>query len=141
MFLKNEKSQYRRHSDQENADEIFRYFNRWNFSNKLYLFLLLSILVTESSYSQVPVFEKGIKLEAGGYSLNPGFLLSGELNRHSVPCEVDWNEDGKKDLLVGAYNTGSIYLYLNTGDDNDAVFDSEIILKDSKGSDIIVDYG
>ena len=40
-----------------------------------------------------------------------------------VPCVVDWNGDGKKDLLVGQ-SFGKIRLYLNQGTDNAPVFKS-----------------
>ena len=30
---------------------------------------------------------------------------------------VDWNEDGKKDLLIGQFKDGKIGLYLNEGTD------------------------
>jgi len=38
---------------------------------------------------------------------------------HLVPAAVDWNGDGKKDLLVGQFLGGKIHLYLNTGTDAD----------------------
>ena len=41
---------------------------------------------------------------------------------HLVPCAVDWNNDGKKDLVVGQFASGSIRLYLNDGTDTDTVF-------------------
>ena len=34
---------------------------------------------------------------------------------------MDWNDDGKKDLLTGE-NPGAIRIYLNTGTDADPVF-------------------
>ena len=38
---------------------------------------------------------------------------------HLVPVAVDWNGDGKKDLLVGQFLGGKIHLYLNKGTDAD----------------------
>ncbi|MFH1999923.1 MAG: hypothetical protein ABIK28_09590 [Planctomycetota bacterium] len=42
---------------------------------------------------------------------------------HLVPCVVDWNEDGRKDLVVGQYQDAKIRLYLNKGSDAEPRFD------------------
>ena len=34
-----------------------------------------------------------------------------------MPCALDWNDDGKKDLVVGQFSGGKIGLYLNEGTD------------------------
>jgi len=36
---------------------------------------------------------------------------------HAVPWVVDWNHDGKKDLVVGQFQKGRIRLYVNHGTD------------------------
>jgi hypothetical protein len=41
---------------------------------------------------------------------------------HLVPCAMDWNADGKKDLVVGQFSGGKIRLYLNHGTDASPVF-------------------
>jgi len=48
------------------------------------------------------------------------------------PFVVDWDEDGRKDLLVGVAN-GSIYLFLNTGTDAAPVFASGVALTGEGG--------
>ena len=53
---------------------------------------------------------EGVKLEAGGEVID---VTVG----HLVPCTLDWNNDGKKDLLVGQFKGGKIRLYLNRGTD------------------------
>lgn len=58
----------------------------------------------------------------------------------SVPCVVDWNADGKKDLLVGCFYYGNVYLYLNSGTNEAPVFTTGSKLMVS-GSDISVAYG
>lgn len=42
---------------------------------------------------------------------------------------MDWNNDGKKDLLTGQYTPGNIRIYLNTNTDADPVFDGYSYVK------------
>ena len=65
--------------------------------------------------AQAAEFQPGVKIEADGKAIDVG---RGRL----VPPAVDWNGDGKKDLLVGQYKDGKIRLYLNQGTDNAPVF-------------------
>jgi hypothetical protein len=60
-------------------------------------------------------FQPGVKIEADGKPID---VEGGGV----VPLAVDWNGDGKKDLLVGQYMDGKIRLYLNQGTDNAPVF-------------------
>jgi len=41
---------------------------------------------------------------------------------------VDWNEDGKKDLITGGYD-GRVRIFLNTGADSAPVFDGYTLLQ------------
>jgi hypothetical protein len=41
---------------------------------------------------------------------------------HLVPCLVDWNNDGLKDLVVGQFKGGKIRLYLNRGTAGNPLF-------------------
>ena len=54
-----------------------------------------------------------------------GFIQSGSTNldvgARAAPVVVDWNNDGKKDLLIGN-DLGFIRLYLNSGTDSSPVF-------------------
>ncbi len=104
------------------------------------LILLTPIFLFKSSNAQIPEFESKFYLYAGGQYIDPG-ALSGNNNYVSVPCIVDWNEDGKKDMLVGSFYNGNVYLYVNTGDDGSPVFETETKLQDSFGNDIAVAYG
>ncbi len=60
-------------------------------------------------------FEAGFKIAAGGKPIDVAI-------GHLVPDVVDWNNDGKKDLVVGQFKEGSIRLYLNKGTDAKPVF-------------------
>ncbi|MFQ5657939.1 MAG: CFI-box-CTERM domain-containing protein, partial [Candidatus Methylomirabilales bacterium] len=55
---------------------------------------------------------------------NQGFIQAGgvqiQVNRSAAPIVVDWNNDGKKDLLVGD-GGGIVRVFLNQGTDNNAV--------------------
>ena len=57
-------------------------------------------------------FADGVKIEADGKAIDARI-------GHLVPVVIDWNSDGKKDLLVGQFIGGKIHLYLNEGTDAD----------------------
>jgi len=42
----------------------------------------------------------------------------------AAPEVVDWNNDGKKDLLVGQFNDGKVLLFINKGTDESPSFSS-----------------
>lgn len=86
-----------------------------------------------------PAFSIGERIKADGGDLKVPGVGSGT-NIYTVPCVVDWNEDGKKDLLVGCFYYGNIYLYLNSGTNNAPVFTTGSKLK-ADGTDISVNYG
>jgi hypothetical protein len=75
----------------------------------------LAVLLFLLCSAQAAEFQQGVKLEADGKPIDV------EVG-HLVPCVVDWNGDGKKDLLVGQFAGGKIRLYLNQGTDNAPVF-------------------
>jgi hypothetical protein len=41
---------------------------------------------------------------------------------HATPYVVDWDGDGRRDLLVGQYGEGNLRLYRNRGTDTDPGF-------------------
>ena len=63
----------------------------------------VSIFINRGSNEQ-PIFEKERKFNDG--NLDVGFSSS--------PAVIDWNGDGKKDLLIGN-SRGDIYIFLNIG--------------------------
>jgi TolB-like protein len=69
-----------------------------------YVWLFLNIGGKES-----PRYDAGTKLRAGGKEI--------KVRGPSYPYLVDWNEDGKVDLLVGN-GGGYLHLFLNQGDGN-----------------------
>lgn len=67
----------------------------------LFSFSLFSI------FSQMPDFQPVEKMIANQAALT--------VDGHASPEVVDWDGDGKKDLLVGQFSGSSIRLYLNSG--------------------------
>jgi len=59
--------------------------------------------------------QPGVRLKANGE------VIDVEIG-HLVPCVMDWNGDGKRDLIVGQFSKGKIRLYLNHGTDGSPVF-------------------
>ena len=68
------------------------------------------------------MLQEGIKLQAAGKD------ITGKVG-HLVPSVVDWNGDGKKDLIVGQFGGGKIGLYLNKGTNAAPVLDAVTYLK------------
>lgn len=87
----------------------------------------------QKSFSTAPPFNALVKLKAGNTTMKVDTYTS-------VPCAVDWNGDGKKDLLVGCFYFGNVFLYLNSGTNSAPVFTSASKLK-AGGQDIAVAYG
>ncbi len=45
-----------------------------------------------------------------------------DLGSHAIPCVCDWNNDGRKDLVVGYRYADKVALYLNYGTDSQPLF-------------------
>lgn len=76
--------------------------------------ILLSVLLSAAAYGATPVLKAGTLVYAGSSSLRVPY--------YSAPEVADWNSDGRKDLLVGTYTNGEIYVYINQGTDAAPVF-------------------
>ena len=59
---------------------------------------------------------------------------------HAAPYVVDWNKDGKKDLLVGQFDGGKMRIYLNRGSNNKPSF-KDFTYFQAGGELATVDYG
>ena len=59
---------------------------------------------------------------------------------HSIPFVVDWNGDGKRDLLVGQFEGGKLRAYLNKGANAAPKFKGFAYVKAGK-SEAAVPYG
>jgi hypothetical protein len=77
--------------------------------------------------------QEGVRLQADGQAIDIDI-------GHLVPCVADWNDDGKKDLIVGQFSGGKIRLYLNQGTDSQPVFKNFEYLK-AAGAEISLPSG
>jgi len=77
-------------------------------------------------------------LDANQYIYDGGSPL--QVGVMSAPSVVDWNGDGAKDLLVGQFTHGKIWLYLNQGTDADPIFNGGTLIE-SGGQHITTSYG
>ncbi len=61
-----------------------------------------------------------------------GFIQAGsgdlDVGDRAAPVVVDWNNDGKKDLIVGS-DTGYLYIYLNSGENNSPIFSTSSLIQ------------
>jgi len=64
--------------------------------------------------NMTPTLRAAILIKDGDNPLSIGHTTSPEV--------IDWNNDGKKDLLVGTFSEGKIKLFLNQGTDADPIF-------------------
>lgn len=71
---------------------------------------LAGLLLALTCTAAFGALQEGVKVEADGKAIDVDV-------GHLVPVVIDWNEDGKKDLLVGQFSGGKIRLYLNQGTD------------------------
>jgi hypothetical protein len=78
------------------------------------------------------LFDEGTPLEVG----LPGEKIPIDVGSRSTVCIVDWDEDGRRDLLLGSYDA-KFRLFLNTGSDTAPDFESFSILS-GPGGDVQV---
>jgi hypothetical protein len=78
-----------------------------------------------------PVLTAPVKIQASGADLDVG--------SYAIPRACDWDNDLRKDLIIGQRTDGKVRLYLNTGTDETPVFTTFSYIQ-ANGSDISV-YG
>jgi hypothetical protein len=94
----------------------------------------LLALLALAAFAQTPEFDTPVAIEANGAPINVG------LGGNASPFVVDWNGDGKQDLLLGQYNGGKVRFYENIGENFAPVFGDSAFLQ-ADGSDITLTYG
>ncbi|MBA7666344.1 hypothetical protein ES703_74423 [subsurface metagenome] len=79
-----------------------------------------------------PAFDGGTFLQVE----LPGSKININVGARATPCLVDWNNDGRKDLVVGAYDA-RIHIFINEGTDTEPDFLVETFAQ-ANGSDLAV---
>jgi len=93
---------------------------------------LLFFIGSGWAFADIPEIKPGVKVKDGSLDL--------QVNGHSSPTMVDWDNDGAKDLLVGQRINGQIHLFLNQGTDLNPLFQGSTLIE-SGGSPIQVPPG
>ena len=87
---------------------------------------------TSLLHADLPLLEdKGLLKDGSG-------ILTVQMQ--AIPTFTDWNNDSKKDLVLGQYINGNILVYLNTGTDVHPEFSGSFKVL-SNGTPINVTYG
>jgi len=99
----------------------------------IFLTLFLAVIFSmDQAFGDEPTLKSGRLLTLTGGALS--------VDRHSAPEIVDWNNDGKKDILIGQFAYGYIWLFINTGTELNPAFTSGVKLMVG-ASPITTSYG
>jgi hypothetical protein len=96
--------------------------------------LILFTLFVLISYAETPLFDDPVYIEANGTPINVGY------GGNASPFIIDWDGDGKQDLLLGQFNQGRVRFYTNIGTSYNPTFGDFIYLQ-ADGTPISVSYG
>ena len=98
---------------------------------------IISVLLFLTGFvvsAQTPIFEPPVPIQANGVNINVGY------GGNASPFMIDWDGDGKQDLLLGQFDQGRIRFYTNTGTNYNPTFGNFVYLQAS-GSYISLSYG
>ena len=100
-------------------------------------------LYTNTGTDAAPTFDGGTFLQAGA----PGAKINIDVGDRATPSALDWNNDGKKDLVVGGLD-GLVRYYLNEGTDAEPDFrltrmaqinDANLVVPAGRSSPVVMD--
>ncbi len=92
----------------------------------------IRLFLNDGAGDENPTFDGGTLLQVG----DPGSKTDIDVGSRATSTVVDWNSDGRKDLVVGAYD-GKIHIFLNEGTDASPDFRSESFAQEN-GSNLFV---
>jgi len=94
----------------------------------------LLVLFAAVAFAQPLQFDAPVAIEANGSPINVG------TGGNASPFLVDWDGDGRQDLLLGQYSSGKVRFYANTDSNFNPVFGDFVYLQ-ADGVDISVSSG
>ena len=100
----------------------------FKFISVSFIFLILV------SFAETPVFEPPIPIQASSANINVGY------GGNASPFVIDWDGDGKQDLLLGQFDGGRIRFYANMGTNYNPTFGIFVYLQ-ADGSVISLSSG
>jgi hypothetical protein len=86
------------------------------------------------AFAQTPIFDPPIPIQANGVNINVGY------GGNASPFVIDWDGDGKQDLLLGQFDGGRIRFYANIGTHYNPAF-GDFDYLEADGSVILLSYG
>ncbi|MBD3349158.1 MAG: T9SS type A sorting domain-containing protein [Candidatus Eisenbacteria bacterium] len=90
------------------------------------------MLFTNTGTDESPEFDAGVILQFG----LAGFQSDIDVGSRACPTVVDWDSDGRRDLVVGAYD-GRVYIFRNAGVDTVPHYETVALAQDG-GADLDV---
>ena len=93
------------------------------------LFVNVTAIFIAITFAEAPTFLDGEFIQDGGSRIDAAY--------YTMPYAMDWDGDGKKDLLVGHFIPSKIRFYKNIGTDDNPEFDGYTFLQ-ADGKDIEV---
>lgn len=85
-------------------------------------------LFLNSGTDEAPTFDAGSLIQVG----DPGSKVALDVGDRATPVVTDWNDDGRKDLLIGAYD-GHVRVFVNEGTDTAPDFRTEALVQTPEG--------
>jgi hypothetical protein len=92
-------------------------------------------IFTNTGSNTAPAFDAGAYLQVG----LPGAKADINVGARATPTPVDWNGDGRKDLVVGALD-GKVRIYVNEGTDGEPDFRT-VQYAQANSADLVVPTG
>jgi len=98
-------------------------------------------LFLNSGTDKDPIFTAGFELKVYGTSAQIGtFTENIDVGNFARPFPIDWDNDGKKDLIVGN-NLGQVIFFRNIGSDNAPLFAPGVVIQAGSPSSTNLDVG